>query len=467
MGQFYLDQDSYRYRYDDGGEAAATWRALINTDVSIPVDTIFRLRHLLQEYGGKDGADQMFELWASYDSGAYFQVTPTSSYIKCVGSANDGWTLTDEDSVTQQLGSGTMDTGCWDDDGEMGENSQIDITAGHEIEVENCLQIVGEDVAGGKTIQTEVRFNGGGQLTSYTRRGTITIIKANVYYQSCSGAITPTGAVTKKVSPAAISGAISFVGGVTKKVSPATLQGAISFVGGVTRLPKKALAGALTFIGGVVRLPKKSLAGSITPAGQVTKKAIPSALQGAITFIGNLSTSKVFMKALAGAITFAGNVTKQPRKALAGSIAPAGALAKKIQTSLAGAISFSGDVTRKTLKSLAGTFTSSGILVKRTLRSLAGAISFSGALDAVKQGAMVYYKTLEGAITFEGSVTKKVSKTLTGAITFVGSLWRAFLEWMYLEAEHVTLVELEAEHITLVELEAEHITLVDLEGLHS
>ena len=49
MGAPVSDQTAYRFRYDDGGEAGASWIAVINTDISYDVDTILRLRIQVSE----------------------------------------------------------------------------------------------------------------------------------------------------------------------------------------------------------------------------------------------------------------------------------------------------------------------------------------------------------------------------------------------------------------------------------
>lgn len=60
-----LDQEGYRFRNDDGSETAATWKANQDADVSVAVETNFRLRTLVNGTG--DPAASQFQLEAALD----------------------------------------------------------------------------------------------------------------------------------------------------------------------------------------------------------------------------------------------------------------------------------------------------------------------------------------------------------------------------------------------------------------
>lgn len=165
MGQPNTVQQDFRWRNDDDGEADATWIKLANTDLddNPTKDVPIRIRFNLQNTGSKDEASSTYGLEYRINGVTWTTVTTTSSYVKSVGSANTTWTLTDEDSLTQQLGSGTFDEGYWDDTGVTG---AFVIAQGQEAEVEYCIQFVGSDI-GADTIELRV-VHGGAALDGYS-----------------------------------------------------------------------------------------------------------------------------------------------------------------------------------------------------------------------------------------------------------------------------------------------------------
>ena len=128
--------NGYRIRRDDGSESSATWYAPTDTVWTPPVNTNFRTRFLVKNYSLSNTNDS-FKLQASLNSGAWFDVTASSSNIKIVNSTY----LTDGADCTQQIGSGTFVTdnnGVCDADGVTG---QLTIPNGSEAEFEFSLQI--------------------------------------------------------------------------------------------------------------------------------------------------------------------------------------------------------------------------------------------------------------------------------------------------------------------------------------
>jgi hypothetical protein len=57
-----LEQEGFRFRNDDGSEAAATWRQAQDVADSIAKETNVRLRVIVNETGGSDPASQQYGL---------------------------------------------------------------------------------------------------------------------------------------------------------------------------------------------------------------------------------------------------------------------------------------------------------------------------------------------------------------------------------------------------------------------
>ncbi|MHC4088661.1 MAG: hypothetical protein ACYSVY_00005, partial [Planctomycetota bacterium] len=167
-------QQAFRFRNDDGSESTATWMGDAGADQSIEAGTAnrFRIRFLIEETnGGNINLDGTLQY--SYNSGAYTAVSTSSSVIRSIGSLNTSWTITDNDTLVQRLGSGTYDTGFYDDDGAVETTIALDA---EETEYEFCLYIVDADVSSGDTIDLRV-YDSVTALDSYTDTPRITVLK--------------------------------------------------------------------------------------------------------------------------------------------------------------------------------------------------------------------------------------------------------------------------------------------------
>jgi len=174
MAQPYIDQDSFHWRNDNGSETEATWIDNANDNLASPLqDSNYRLRFLLQNTGDKDLADG-YRLEYNVDAAGWVIVTTTSSYVRSVGSINDGWTLTDEDATTQQLGTGTFDEGYWDD---TGTTTSFTFAQTQESELEFCFQFRSTDISGGETIEIRVALDDGTELDLYTNTPSTTFLE--------------------------------------------------------------------------------------------------------------------------------------------------------------------------------------------------------------------------------------------------------------------------------------------------
>lgn len=163
------DQDSYRFRNDDGSETTATWVAALNTDATLQAGYIYRARILVQNAGSGGDTDLALTWQYNRNAAGWNNVTTSSAVIKAVASAN----FVDGDDCTQQLGAGTFfsnNDGMTEDGTAGGVN--LDLPAGQEAETELSFQIVYGDVARGDSIQLRLA-----SMATYTRTPTITVLK--------------------------------------------------------------------------------------------------------------------------------------------------------------------------------------------------------------------------------------------------------------------------------------------------
>ena len=99
------DLDHFRFREDDEDEANATWKAALNTDVSIPADETFRIRLGITEVNADGDTGKIFRLvhringaaWISHDTTASRAVMPIDS--AWIANQSQG------EATTQQLSS--------------------------------------------------------------------------------------------------------------------------------------------------------------------------------------------------------------------------------------------------------------------------------------------------------------------------------------------------------------------------
>ena len=178
-----FNQKDFRFRKDDGSESSATWRVAANVDDSVGPGVNFRVRFNISNQGNTvaSSTGDAIAIKAQYskNSGAWTDVTSSSSNIKVVNSTN----LTDGADTTQQLGSGTFIS---DNDGVNDTNSAITIPSGatwnnlYEAELETCFQLVTADVANNDTIDLRYTMSSGTDpitFETYTKVPGITVLK--------------------------------------------------------------------------------------------------------------------------------------------------------------------------------------------------------------------------------------------------------------------------------------------------
>jgi hypothetical protein len=168
-------QTHARFRNDDGSQTTATWKAALDTNISVDVgagNVNLRIR-ISSSQTGTTGAKVTGTLYLSKNGGAYAAVTDVTSSVKAIASAN----FADEDATTQQISSGTFVAGKMDEvngactaTGTIAQNSVTE----HEFSV----QLISADLASGNTLDFRMR-NGSTAYTTYTVTPRITVLKSS------------------------------------------------------------------------------------------------------------------------------------------------------------------------------------------------------------------------------------------------------------------------------------------------
>ncbi len=205
-----LDQHSFRFINDDGSESAATFKAALNTDITLQAETTVRLRFLVK-CATANGAVDALSLQRRLNSGSWGGVTNASSVAQLVLSSN----ITDLENSTQRLGSGTFATGYVMENDWQGK--KITFAGNDETEVEFVIKIVDADTVDTDVIEFRLARQESFQiLNTITQTPSITVGTPAASYSI-------TGNVTADVTPAAIMTAhfdFSVVGNVMVTLSP-------------------------------------------------------------------------------------------------------------------------------------------------------------------------------------------------------------------------------------------------------
>lgn len=214
-------QQRFRFYNDDGTDTTSTAAAAENANLTITEgggNKSYQLRFQVQESGGTAGANtDDWQLQASRNGGAYFNVTTTSAYVKAFDSAN----LTDAVPISAPnfrltAGTGTAEQGEVSEDGLL-DNRQI--TASNYTEFLYTVQTIDADLAPTDTLDFRLLYNGATFTYSVTPRIT----------NEAGGAIS--GISTLTFTPAGVltgSGALSGASSLTF-----TVQAALTWVGGM------------------------------------------------------------------------------------------------------------------------------------------------------------------------------------------------------------------------------------------
>lgn len=185
MGMPTLVQQEFWFRADDGNETGANFLGSKGSNQSFDVGTSnkFRIRFVVEETAGANASITAALYWQKNGTGGYSPADSTSTNpIKPVGS---DYSITDEDTTTNQMGySGSYQSGRWDDDG-TGENA-ISFN-GQYTEVEFCVYLDGTYMADGDYVDLRVYDQSGSPLDSYTVTARATASVPSGYTLSCNG----------------------------------------------------------------------------------------------------------------------------------------------------------------------------------------------------------------------------------------------------------------------------------------
>lgn len=161
-----INMQDWRFRADDGDETGASWLGAAHAQVDISADTNpkFRLRVLVQETDGDAYQNYEEYFFARVNSGTWFGISTSSSYIVGTTSAN----YSHGDNTTQQLGSGTFISTNYgmSENALPGSDAAPDFSGSDEVEFETCLQLVPGDLNNGDQIDLKVT-DGGGEPDAY------------------------------------------------------------------------------------------------------------------------------------------------------------------------------------------------------------------------------------------------------------------------------------------------------------
>ena len=165
------EQVAFRFRNDDGSEAAATWTAIINTDISQNPNNGWnqRLRFDILNDNNRNESNLSLEYEYSYNTGAWTSITGASSVIR----GYDSSFLTDAEDCTQIISAGGFSA---DNDGVTEDGTVIvpSFSRNDRIETELSYYLVEADVAPGDTIDVRVISTAGYSIT-YTNTPQITV----------------------------------------------------------------------------------------------------------------------------------------------------------------------------------------------------------------------------------------------------------------------------------------------------
>jgi hypothetical protein len=164
-------QQSFHGYADDDVEGSATSKAATNVNWTQDVDENFRVRFLIQNYGGTD-ASVVAQLQYNLNAAGWNNVTNASSVCISVTSVH----FADAAATTQQIGAGTFNTGEFDED--EGATGSISVPAGQETEVEFVIQIVSGDVVDADTLALQLVDSGDAAYDNYANSPSITVNEA-------------------------------------------------------------------------------------------------------------------------------------------------------------------------------------------------------------------------------------------------------------------------------------------------
>lgn len=166
------EQERFRIRNDDGNETTATWKAALNINASLEVDTNWRVRITTTSTAD----DTVPQMQYNLASAGWNNVNGASAVVRSSASPN----LADGVATTQQLGvppgfvAADFVAGVFDEVDGVGPLIAI---SDQFTEHEYCFQIRSADVTNGQTLQLRL-VNTATAYNTYTNTPTITVVEA-------------------------------------------------------------------------------------------------------------------------------------------------------------------------------------------------------------------------------------------------------------------------------------------------
>lgn len=170
-----IHEDHWRWRNDDGGEAAggATWAededVARDFDTGSDLDVNIRLRFSVHVEVAEE-KDLIAQLQYSKNGGTWTDVNASSS----VAQASDTIEYASGDDSTEHgvtfVGTGSfVANNNWldDNDGDVGDGVVTDIAAQDYCAAELCIQLLGADLVGGDTVEFRLVVQGGTEFDGY------------------------------------------------------------------------------------------------------------------------------------------------------------------------------------------------------------------------------------------------------------------------------------------------------------
>jgi len=167
------NQQVFRFRTDSlaadqATAGACTWGAAQNVNYNPPLDTPFRIRFAIADTGTTSVGATAWRIFASYNGGAYAQVTTTSSGNPIFSTDATAGNSADDSSITNSLltgASGSFVNGAYDDTGSI---ASLGLATVSYFELEFGLQINSAVAAPGATLAFRVYRGTSTALNTYT-----------------------------------------------------------------------------------------------------------------------------------------------------------------------------------------------------------------------------------------------------------------------------------------------------------
>jgi Concanavalin A-like lectin/glucanases superfamily len=196
----------------------------------------------------------------------------------------------------------------------------------------------------------------------------------------------------------------------------------------LTRKPLKSLTATFSPVAVLNRRLAKSLVATLSFVGALTRKLLDAGFSATLSFVGNLTISKLFVRALTATLNFTGALSRRTGKVLGATLSFVGVLSKNVKKQLSATLSFVGNLATQFvggahlfLQAFTATLTPAGLLVRSTSKTFSGVLSPSAALNRRVS------KFFTGTLSFVGALTKKTAKGVSAVLSFVGNLATSYI----------------------------------------